>query len=140
MEYTRSEKYAIKYYKNKIEFANSFDEVIINGRIEPLEKILNLIEKQRKEIEELNNKYNFEKVAKEEVEELLDDSIPKEKIRKKIEELNKKIVNNDKTITECRKTIMENQPEKKCIIASCRMENVGAYKTIRILKEILGDE
>ena len=46
-----------------------------------------IIDKQQKEIEELNNKYNFEKVAKEEVEELLDDSMPKEKIRKKIKEI-----------------------------------------------------
>ena len=86
MKYTEEEKKAIndlKYllkrrYEDEIETYNLFGSI---------KTALNLIDKQQKEIEELNNKYNFEKVAKEEVEELLDDSMPKEKIRKKIKEI-----------------------------------------------------
>ena len=86
MKYSEEEKKAIndlKYllkrrYEDEIETYNLFGSI---------KTALNLIDKQQKEIEELNNKYNFEKVAKEEVEELLDDSMPKEKIRKKIDDL-----------------------------------------------------
>lgn len=39
------------------------------------------------DLENLNNKYIREKVAKEEVEELLENSVPKEVIREKIEDI-----------------------------------------------------
>ena len=86
MEYTEEEKKAIndlKYllkrrYEDEIETYNLFG---------PIETALNLIDKQQKEIEELNNKYNFEKVAKEEIEELLENSVSKDVIREKIDDL-----------------------------------------------------
>lgn len=49
---SEEEKKAIKYYESKIDLAKRLDEVIVNGRIEPLEKIINLTKKQQKEIEE----------------------------------------------------------------------------------------
>lgn len=51
---TEEEKKAIEYWKYNIDLVKRLDEVIINGRIEPLEKILNLIQKQDKEINKLN--------------------------------------------------------------------------------------
>lgn len=47
----------------------------------------------REKVKELEDKYILEKVAKEEVEELLEDSIPKQKIKDKLEEINKKYEN-----------------------------------------------
>lgn len=48
---SEEEKKAIKYYESEIDLAKRLDEVIVNGRIEPLEKIINLTKKQQKEIE-----------------------------------------------------------------------------------------
>ena len=35
---SEEEKKAIKYYESEIDLAKRLDEVIVNGRIEPLEK------------------------------------------------------------------------------------------------------
>lgn len=88
MKYTEEEKEVIEEINNfifevKIFGITSKDSLFVKYS----EFLLKLLDKQQKEIEELNNKYNFEKVAKEEVEELLDDSMPREKIRKKIKEI-----------------------------------------------------
>ena len=53
------EKKAIKYYESEIDLAKRLDEVIVNGRIEPLEKIINLTKKQQKEIEKNKNFIDF---------------------------------------------------------------------------------
>ena len=80
---TEEEKKVIEFFEKRQKYMGDY-----RGPLEEnTDIVLNLIDKKQKEIEELNNKYNFEKVAKEEVEELLDDSIPKEKIRKKIKEI-----------------------------------------------------
>lgn len=111
-----------------------------------IETVLNLLEKQKKQIERLEKTIDENIVIEpdetgchEELNIHIKDFISKDTIREEIQELQKKIADNDKTITECRKTIMENQPEKKCIIAGCRIENVGAYETIKILKKLLGE-
>ena len=53
--------------------------------------LLNLLEKKQQEIENLKDKYILEKVAKEEVEELLENSISKDRIKNKIKEKQNKI-------------------------------------------------
>lgn len=87
------------------------------------------------------DRYTCEDIARKKVKILFKekDSIPKEAIIEKIEELNKLILENDKLIVECRKTIMENQPEKKIKIAKARMDNVMYYEMINYLKELLGE-
>ena len=54
---SEEEKKAIKYYESEIDLAKRLDEVIVNGRIEPLEKIINLTKKQQKEIEKLKQDF-----------------------------------------------------------------------------------
>lgn len=56
---SEEEKKAIKYYESEIDLAKRLDEVIVNGRIEPLEKIINLTKKQQKEIEKNKNFIDF---------------------------------------------------------------------------------
>lgn len=98
MEYTEEEKKSLEFLIKQRDEAYGLMQ-FEDGELYQLAKeefnnyltIEKIIDKQQKEIEELNNKYNFEKVAKEEVEELLDDSMPKEKIRKKIKEIETKI-------------------------------------------------
>lgn len=94
MEYTEEEKKSLEFLIKQRDEAYGLMQ-FEDGELYQLAKeefnnyltIEKIIDKQQKEIEELNNKYNFEKVAKEEVEELLDDSMPKKKIRKKIKEI-----------------------------------------------------
>ena len=64
----------IDYYENKIARQKQINEEHqkINGEL-------------REKVKELEDKYILEKVAKEEVEELLEDSIPKQKIKKLME-------------------------------------------------------
>lgn len=92
MNLTEEEKKAIEELQSFIQKYEPYvfyskqrgDTAEINPYIKKFDNyrtILNLIEKQQKEIVELNNKYVCEKVAKEEAEELLENSIPKEAIR-----------------------------------------------------------
>lgn len=91
MNYTYEEKKVIeKIYiiikKCELKFKTIGYECDLYDEDEPIpvneyKTLLNLIEKQQKEIENLNKKYIQEKVAKEEVEELLENSVPKEAIR-----------------------------------------------------------
>lgn len=105
-----------------------------------LEIVLKLLEKQHKEIEIQKSEVKLKQMVIDElVENETKNLIPKDAVREKIEELNKLIVENDKIIVECRKTIMENQLEKKCKIAKARMDNVMYYGMISYLKELLGE-
>lgn len=70
---------------DEVKFTNlEFASVRMLREVQSLERKL---EKLQKEIENLKDKYILEKVAKEEVEELLENSISKDKIRKKLKEL-----------------------------------------------------
>ena len=83
MKYSEEEKKAFE----TLEYFEPDDLVECSIYLKSIKTIKKLIEKQQKEIEELNNKYNFEKVAKEEVEELLENSVSKYVIREKIKEI-----------------------------------------------------
>lgn len=50
-ELSEEDKKAINYCKYTIDLANRLDEVIINLRKEPVNKVLNLIENQQAELE-----------------------------------------------------------------------------------------
>ncbi len=91
----------IKYVKEMLEIARVFfkavkaetnykdvDDVAFCNAVE---HILAEREQKDKRIEELERKYLHEKLAKEEVEELLENSIPTQKVIDKIEEYNKKM-------------------------------------------------
>ena len=80
MEYTEQEKQAIEYLKKDLEKAQKNNNMFVETTDTVIEIVLNLLEKQQKEI-------ILEKVAKEEVEELLENSISKDLIKEKIEEL-----------------------------------------------------
>lgn len=139
MEYTEEEKKAIEFFEKRQKYMGDY-----RGPLEEnTDIVLNLIDKQQKEIDILEK----ESISKEKA--YTDcyceyksykqfESISKEAIREKIEELYKLIIENDKLIVECRKTIMENQPEKKIKIAKARMDNVMYYEMINYLKELLG--
>lgn len=86
---TDEEKKAIESLIEIREFANlsSYKDIKIN-QLNAIDTILNLIEKQSKEIEELKDKCKELIFEKQELTSALLDSTPDDKIKAKIEELN----------------------------------------------------
>ncbi len=149
MEYTDEEKKAIEQIKDELEYYTKkhgnldknnkeYDDVILYDIRLSLKNgvsILNLLERQQKEIYDLKNQTQIISPLY-----VKENYISKDTIKEKIKELEKLILKNDKLIVECRRTIMENQPEKKIKIAKARMDNVTYHEMISYLKELLGGQ
>lgn len=87
------DKYKIIEENNTI-YVDRLDEVKFTNlefasarMLREVQSLRRKLEKQQKEIENLKDKYILEKVAKEEVEELLENSISKDRIKNKIKDL-----------------------------------------------------
>lgn len=124
------EKKSIEYCKYTIDLANRLDEVIINLRKEPVIKILNLIEKQSKEIEE----YRQTIISKdEEIEELNSDLEVFKRALTDIEVVyNKNYISKDKI----RAIIKEELPGDE-IMETCQNYDINGVLIREKLKELL---
>lgn len=102
------------------------DDTVLNTTA--VQKLAKYIERLQKENKELKDKYIHEKVAKEEVEELLEDCIPKSKVKEMIEELKEK----RKDYEEKSKGLQISDYFHRKFIELCHK--------INILEELLGEE
>lgn len=93
------------------------NDTVLNTKA--VQRLAKYIERLQKENKELKDKYIHEKVAKEEVEELLEDSIPKSKVKENLKQLEK----------EYKQDLESNSI--KAFILKCKIEAI---------KELLGEE
>ena len=123
MEYTEEEKEAIEVAKEIVD--KKYGSIMV-FEIRDMEKILNLLDKQQKEINKLNNENKKIKYFSNNL--FIDDYISKEAIREKIKELSEE----DRTYTD-----ELSEPDSNFKIIDKNLKRIKNQTDI--LKELLGE-
>ena len=123
MEYTEEEKEAIEVAKEIVD--KKYGSIMV-FEIRDMEKILNLLDKQQKEINKLNNENKKIKYFSNNL--FIDDYISKEAIREKIKELSEE----DRTYTD-----ELSEPDSSFKIIDKNLKRIKNQTDI--LKELLGE-